>query len=146
MTREEIVTLAPVAEEAFHAISIGLATVPTIRRLAELQPVRLALMHGSSFVGDAAAQLTKLAETYQALAAQNLLPTHSCDLRSGSSGPGSTSTKCPFDVDLPEYFLSVPQSLPNSFLGLSWQRGPRWIANNGGLPETGNLKPTTTLR
>lgn len=62
MTREEIVTPAPVAEEAVHATSIGLATVPTIRRLAELQPVRLALMHGSSFVGNAAAQLTKLAE------------------------------------------------------------------------------------
>jgi flavorubredoxin len=69
LTREEIVTSALVAEEAFHATGIGLATVPTIRRLAELRPLRLALMHGSSFEGDGAAQLIKLADAYQALAA-----------------------------------------------------------------------------
>lgn len=69
LTREEIVTPAMVAEEAFHATSIGLATAPTIRRLAELKPLRLALMHGSSFEGDAAAQLTRLADAYEKLAA-----------------------------------------------------------------------------
>lgn len=69
LTREDIVEPALIAEEAFHATSIGVATVPTIRRLAELQPARLALMHGSSFDGDGAAQLTRLADAYQRLAA-----------------------------------------------------------------------------
>lgn len=69
LTRDEIVTPAIVAEETFHATSIGRATAPTIRRLAELRPLRLALMHGSSFEGDAAAQLTLLADAYQTLAA-----------------------------------------------------------------------------
>ena len=69
LTRDEIVSAAMVAEDAFHATSIGPATAPTIRRLAELQPVRLALMHGSSFEGDAAGQLNQLADAYQALVA-----------------------------------------------------------------------------
>lgn len=69
VTGDDIVAPALVAEEAFHATSIGLATAPTIRRLAELRPLRLALMHGSSFEGDAAAPLTRLADAYQALAA-----------------------------------------------------------------------------
>jgi flavorubredoxin len=68
LTRKDIVAPALVAEDVFHASSIGPATAPTIRRLAELQPARLALMHGSSFEGDAAGQLTKLADAYQALA------------------------------------------------------------------------------
>jgi flavorubredoxin len=69
LTREDIVEPALIAEEAFHATSIGVATVPTIRRLAELRPARLALMHGSSFEGDAAAQLTRLADSFETLAA-----------------------------------------------------------------------------
>ena len=69
VTSEDIVEPALVAEEAFHATSIGVATVPTIRRLAELHPRRLAVMHGSSFEGDASGQLTKLADAYQSLTA-----------------------------------------------------------------------------
>lgn len=69
VTRDDIVEPALVAEEAFHATSIGLATGPTIRKLAELHPMRLALMHGSSFEGDAAHQLIKLADAYESLAA-----------------------------------------------------------------------------
>lgn len=60
----DMVGPAMIAEEAFHATSIGQATVPTIRRLAELKPYRLALMHGSSFEGDAAEQLVRLADAY----------------------------------------------------------------------------------
>ena len=69
LTRDDIVAPAMVAEDAFHATSIGQATAPTIRRLAELHPQRLALMHGSSFEGDAASQLSSLADAYEALAA-----------------------------------------------------------------------------
>lgn len=65
----DIVGPAMIAEEAFHATSIGLATAPTIRKLAELKPRRLALMHGSSFEGDAAGELERLADAYEAMAA-----------------------------------------------------------------------------
>jgi flavorubredoxin len=69
VTRQSIVGPAVAAEEAFHPTSIGLATAPTIRRLAELQPARLALMHGSSFEGDAAGELVRLADAYERMAA-----------------------------------------------------------------------------
>jgi hypothetical protein len=36
----------------------------TIRKLAELAPTRLALMHGSSFEGDARRALLDLADSY----------------------------------------------------------------------------------
>lgn len=64
----DIVGPAMIAEDAFHATSIGAATAPTIRRLAELRPSMLALMHGSSFKGDAAEQLRRLADSYEVLA------------------------------------------------------------------------------
>lgn len=69
ITREDIVGPALVAEKLFHATSVGLATAPTIRKLAELHPTTLALMHGSSFEGDATGQLVKLASAYERLAA-----------------------------------------------------------------------------
>ncbi len=69
LVTDDIVGPAMVAEEAFHATSIGVATAPTIRRLAQLKPLRLALMHGSSFDGDAAKELERLADAYEALAA-----------------------------------------------------------------------------
>jgi flavorubredoxin len=69
LVAEDIVGPAMLAEEAFHATSIGQATAPTIRRLAQLNPQRLALMHGSSFEGDAANELERLADAYESLAA-----------------------------------------------------------------------------
>jgi hypothetical protein len=48
----------------FQATCLTPATAPTIRRLADLAPRRLALMHGSSFAGDAAAALRGLAGYY----------------------------------------------------------------------------------
>jgi flavorubredoxin len=60
----DIVALAVDGEELFHSTSIGPATAPTIRRLGALRPQRLALMHGSSFEGDGAAQLERLADAY----------------------------------------------------------------------------------
>ena len=63
----DLVGPAMAGEEMFHSTSIGPATAPTIRRLAELQPGRLALMHGSSFEGNATEQLERLADAYEAL-------------------------------------------------------------------------------
>jgi len=64
LVKSDIVGPAMLAEDAFHATSIGPATAPTIRRLAQLRPRRLALMHGSSFEGDATDQLERLADAY----------------------------------------------------------------------------------
>lgn len=67
ITREDIVLAAIAAEDAFHSTSVGPATGPTIRRLAELHPVTLALMHGPTFQGDGAGALTRLAEYFEGL-------------------------------------------------------------------------------
>lgn len=63
----DLVEPAMIAEDAFRGTSIGALTGPTMRRLAELAPSTLATMHGSSYVGDAAAQLTRLAAQYDHL-------------------------------------------------------------------------------
>jgi flavorubredoxin len=57
------------AEEVFHYTSLGPNVAPTLRRLATLRPATLATMHGSSFQGDGAAQLDRLALSYVATAA-----------------------------------------------------------------------------
>jgi flavorubredoxin len=67
LVHSDLVAEAMMGEEAFHSTSIGAATAPTIRKLAKLEPRRLALMHGSSFEGDAAGQLERLAEAYETL-------------------------------------------------------------------------------
>lgn len=67
ITREDIVLAAIAAEDAFHSTSVGPATGPTIRRLAELHPATLALMHGPTFQGDGAGALTRLAEYFEGL-------------------------------------------------------------------------------
>jgi flavorubredoxin len=67
LTLQGIVEPAMAAEEMFHATSLGALTAPTIRKLAELRPQRLALMHGSSFEGDAAGELNLLADRYEDL-------------------------------------------------------------------------------
>jgi flavorubredoxin len=64
LTGGDIVGPAMAAEDVFHATSIGLATAPTIRKLAALEPRTLALMHGSSFNGDCAHALHALADYY----------------------------------------------------------------------------------
>ena len=67
LTQGDIVERAMAAEEMFHATSLGPFTAPTIRKLAELKPRRLALMHGSSFEGDSAGELNSLADRYEEL-------------------------------------------------------------------------------
>jgi hypothetical protein len=41
--------------------------VPTLERLANLNPTMLAIMHGSSYAGDGAAQLRTLSDAYSAM-------------------------------------------------------------------------------
>ncbi len=65
LTGADIIGPAISAEDMFHATSLGPTTAPTIRKLAELSPRKLALMHGSSFVGDGAAALRALADHYE---------------------------------------------------------------------------------
>jgi hypothetical protein len=46
--------------------SRSLLAAPNIRNLTELKPKTLAIMHGSSFVGDAEGAIRALADRYEA--------------------------------------------------------------------------------
>lgn len=50
--------------DLFGATWLTPATGPTIRRLAQLTPTTLALMHGPAFTGDTAGALLALADDY----------------------------------------------------------------------------------
>lgn len=65
LTSDSIVAAAITAEEAFQATALTPATAPTLRKLAALKPARLAVMHGSSYLGDGGAELLGLAEFYE---------------------------------------------------------------------------------
>jgi flavorubredoxin len=65
LTEDDIVEPAAVAEEVFRASSLHPSTPATVRGLAELRPRTLALMHGSSFTGDGAGALQRLADDYE---------------------------------------------------------------------------------
>ena len=64
LTEGDIVGPAIAAEDVFHYSSLNPAMGTTIRKLAELAPRTLALMHGPSFTGDGAAALRALAASY----------------------------------------------------------------------------------
>jgi flavorubredoxin len=64
LTRSDIVGSAFAAEDIFYDTSLGPSIAPTVRRLADLAPRTLALMHGSSFNGDAVTALHDLANAY----------------------------------------------------------------------------------
>lgn len=61
-TTDDIVTPASEAEDGFASMSLHPASGSIIRRLAELDPVALALMHGPVFVGDCRTALHALAD------------------------------------------------------------------------------------
>jgi hypothetical protein len=63
---DDVVEAAAHAEDVFGASCLTPQTAPTVRRLAELAPRTLAIMHGSSFVGDGEATLNALADDYSA--------------------------------------------------------------------------------
>jgi hypothetical protein len=54
------------AEDFLAATSLGPATAPNIRKLIELKPTTLALMHGSAFTGDTVAAIGALADRFEA--------------------------------------------------------------------------------
>jgi flavorubredoxin len=64
LTEADVVGPAIAAEDLFQFSSLHPGMGATIRRLATLEPRRLALMHGSSFAGDGAAALCALADDY----------------------------------------------------------------------------------
>jgi flavorubredoxin len=66
MTEDDIVGPALETEDLFLASSLTPALAPTMRKLAELQPTTLAIMHGSSYSGDGGAMLNSLADAYAA--------------------------------------------------------------------------------
>ncbi|MBM3551921.1 MAG: MBL fold metallo-hydrolase [Alphaproteobacteria bacterium] len=75
LVTDSVLDAAIAAENAFQATALTPATGPTIRLLAALTPRRLAMMHGSSYEGDCAAQLSQLADFYDAaLAAKSAHP------------------------------------------------------------------------
>ena len=65
VTEDDIVAAAMASEDMFGATSLGPLTAPTIRRLAELEPRLLAVMHGASFRGDGGDALRRLADGYE---------------------------------------------------------------------------------
>jgi flavorubredoxin len=64
MTSDDVVAPAITTEDLFRFSSLHPSTGRTIRRLAELAPRALALMHGPTFTGDGAAALRALAQDY----------------------------------------------------------------------------------
>ncbi|MBO0728313.1 MAG: MBL fold metallo-hydrolase [Acidimicrobiaceae bacterium] len=65
LTSDDIVEAAGQAEDLFGATCLTPGTAPTIRRLAELAPATLAVMHGSCFSGDGSKALHALADDYE---------------------------------------------------------------------------------
>lgn len=65
-TDGDIVGPALEGEDMFGATCLTPATAPTMRRLADLEPATLALMHGPSYTGDGATALRELADAYAA--------------------------------------------------------------------------------
>jgi flavorubredoxin len=66
LTTDDVVGPAAETEDVFRASCLTPSTGPIIRRLAQLAPTTLAIMHGSSFTGDGAAALLALADDYEA--------------------------------------------------------------------------------
>ena len=64
VTEADVVGPAMAAEDMFGFSSLTPTTGPTIRRLADLTPKTLAVMHGSSFSGDCGQALRDLADRY----------------------------------------------------------------------------------
>ncbi|MBS0386199.1 MAG: MBL fold metallo-hydrolase [Proteobacteria bacterium] len=74
-TEGDIVEAAIASEDIAHYSALNPGMGATLRKLAELKPRTLALMHGPAFTGDGAAALRALAHDYdrRALAAAELL-------------------------------------------------------------------------
>jgi flavorubredoxin len=62
---DDLIDAAIAAEDLFHQTSLGPLVPETYRKLADLHPARLAIMHGSSYEGDAAGLLRAMADVYE---------------------------------------------------------------------------------
>lgn len=69
VTTDDVVEPALAAERMFHASCLAPQTSATIRRLGDLCPTTLAIMHGTSFQGDGRGALYDLAAGYEKLIA-----------------------------------------------------------------------------
>jgi flavorubredoxin len=82
VTGDDLIEAACLAEDVFHQTSLGPAIPQAYRRLAGLEPARLAIMHGSSYEGDCVLLLRTMADVYeqrlgeQATEAAGPLPGH----------------------------------------------------------------------
>ena len=63
-TTDDVSQAAIAHDQLMHGHAYTPSTGPTLRRLAALDPQRLALMHGPAFCGDGAAQLRALADYF----------------------------------------------------------------------------------
>jgi len=68
LVESDILAPAIATEDMFHSMCLGPNTGSVLRSLANLAPSTLAIMHGSSFAGDAASALRGLADHYEAKA------------------------------------------------------------------------------
>jgi flavorubredoxin len=64
LTSSDVVDAAVQTEDIFGASCITPNSAPTVRRLAQLDPTTLAIMHGSSYNGDAGKALLALADDF----------------------------------------------------------------------------------
>jgi flavorubredoxin len=69
LTESDCVAPALEAEQVFHATGLTANLGSTLDELAALNPTTLAIMHGSSYRGDGAAQLRALADGYAGMVA-----------------------------------------------------------------------------
>lgn len=74
-TTESLADRALEAEQALRQLSSPATTAATLRELASWRPTTLAVMHGSSFTGDGAAELNALASAYESLQARTAAAT-----------------------------------------------------------------------
>ena len=65
LTSNDVLAAAAEAEDVFGATCLTPATAPTIRSLGDLGPNILAVMHGSSVMGDCSGALLGLADDYE---------------------------------------------------------------------------------
>ena len=65
LVTDDIVEPALEAEAMFRATALAPDTAAVMRRLGDLQPATLALMHGSSFAGECGKALNDLADAYE---------------------------------------------------------------------------------
>ena len=65
VTNNDVIDAAAQTEDMFGSTCLTPSTAPTIRRLADLEPKTLAIMHGSSYNGDGAKALLALADDYE---------------------------------------------------------------------------------